>query len=173
MTVRIGKLQRKRPLFRFLDTLGNGLGIKDAVGNYASADTAFFIETTDPHERYIIHRIMTYIEDAGGSPNLSLYGGRPALTDGILLRVVHRDDNVPHDLSDGLPITRNSDWARICFDVTIATFPAGNNYVHARWTFALSGWPIVLNPFDRLEFVMRDNMTNLAVHSFLVQGYIE
>lgn len=172
MPVGRNKLQRKRPLFRFLDTLGNGLGDKDAIGNYASTDTPFFIETTDPSRRYIIHRVMTYIEDAGGAPNLSLYGGIAALTDGLLLRIVHRDGSV-YDLSDGLPITNNSAWARICYDVTIATFPAGNNYVHARWTFALSGWPIVLNPFDRLEFVMRDNLTSLVEHSFLVQGYIE
>jgi hypothetical protein len=165
-------LQKKRPLFRFLDTLGNGLGVKDATGNYASTDTSFYIQTTDPGERYIIHRCMSYIEDSGGSPSLATYGGLTALTDGILCRVVYRDGSI-HDLTDGMAIQSNSEWARVCYDLTVATFPAGNNYAHARWTFTRSGWPIVLNPFDRLEFVMRDNLTAYVQHSFLIQGYIE
>jgi hypothetical protein len=165
------KITKQKPLFRFLDTLGNGLGTKDATGNYASTDTAFYIQTTDPSEQYVLHRVMCYVEDSGGSPSLATYGGLTALTDGILCRVVYRDGTV-YDLTDGMPIQSNSEWARICYDVDIATFPAGNNYVHARWTFTRSGWPIVLNPFDRLEFVMRDNLTAYVQHSFLVQGYV-
>lgn len=168
----MAKLEKKRPLFRFLDTVGDGTGTKDATGNYAAADTPFLIRTTDPSERYIIHRVMSYIEDAGGAPNLSLYGGLTALTDGIVCQVVYRDGTI-YPLTDGLAIQSNSEWARICYDVTIDTFPAGNNYVHARWTFSRSGWPIALNPFDRLEFVMRDNLSSYVQHSFLVQGYIE
>lgn len=172
MAVDRSKLAKKFPLFRFLDTLGNGLGDKDATGNYASTDTPFFIETTDPRQRYIIHRVLCYIEDGGGSPSLATYGGLTALTDGILCRIMHRGELVC-DLFDGLAVQSNSDWARICYDLTVETFPAGNNYAHARWTFAKSGWPIVLNPFDRLEFVMRDNLSAYVQHSFMVQGYVE
>ena len=165
------KIVRKVPLFRFLDTLGNGKGVKDATGNYATVDTAFYIENTDPTKQYVLHRVMSYIEDSGGSPSLATYGGLTALTDGILCRVVYRDGTV-YDLTDGMPVQSNSEWARICYDLTVATFPAGNNYAHARWTFAKSGWPIVLNAFDKLEFVMRDNLSAYVQHSFLVQGYI-
>lgn len=165
-------IQQHKPIFRFLDTSGNGLGVKNAIGNYSLPGTPFFIETTDPKERYILHRVMCYIEDAETSINLSTYGGATALTNGIVIRKVMRDGTT-YDLTDALPIKSNSDWARICYDVDISTFPAGNNYVHARWTFALSGSPLVLNPFDRLEFVMRDNLTSLVQHSFLVQGYVE
>lgn len=166
----MGKLIQRRPVFRFLDTLGNGLGTKDATGNYSSTDTPFFIETTDPKEQLVLHRVMCYVEDSGGSPSLATYGGLTALTDGIVCRVTYRDGTVI-DLTNGVPIQSNSEWARICYDVEIATFPAGNNYVHARWTFARSGWPIVLNAFDKLEFVMRDNLSSYVEHSFLVQGY--
>ena len=169
----MGTLDQKTPLFRFADTLGNGLGVKSAVGNYAAVDTPFFIETTDPTQRLIIHRVMCYIEDSNVSaPTLATYGGETALTDGVIIQVVRRNGLII-DLTDGLAIQSNSEWAQICYDVLIDTFPAGNNYVHARWTFAKSGWPIILNAFDQLQFVMRDDMTAFIKHSFLLQGYIE
>lgn len=167
----MSKEKQKDPLFRFLDTLGNGKGDKDATGNYAAVDTSFFIQNNDPHKQYVLHRVMSYIEDSGGSPSLATYGGLTALTDGILCRVVRRDGTIL-DLTDGMPIQSNSEWARICYDLTVATFPAGNNYAHARWTFSRSGWPIILNTFDLLEFVMRDNLSAYVEHSFLIQGYV-
>ena len=115
---------------------------------------------------------MTYIEDAEVSISLATYGGITALTNGLLLQLV-RKNGTTFDLGDGLPIKSNSDWARQCYDVDISTFPAGNNYVHARWTFSRSGAPIVLNFGDKLQFVMRDTLTALVQHYFLLQGYIE
>ncbi|MHC4213115.1 MAG: hypothetical protein ACYSWP_07070 [Planctomycetota bacterium] len=166
------KIKQYRPFFQFLDTNGNGTGTTNAIGNYASADTIFFTTPQTVHQRYVLNRIMIYIEDAETSISLATYGGATALTDGVVTRVVYRDGSV-FDLSSSLNPKSNSDWARICYDVAISTFPAGNNYVHARWTWGRSGHPIVLNYGDQVQFVMRDNLTDLIIHSFLVHGYVE
>lgn len=165
-------IEQKTPVFRLLDTNGDGTGTTNAIGNYAAVDTPFFIMSSDAHQTFVINRLMTYIEDSGGSPSLATYGGLTALTDGLLVRVVRRGGKVI-DLLGGVPLKRNSDWQRTCYDVDIATFPAGNNYVHARWTFGRSGWPLVLRPLDKLEVVMRDNMTAFVEHTFFAQGYID
>jgi len=163
--------ERHDPLFRFLDLNGDGSGVKNAIGNYATA-TPFFITPDAIEQRFIIHRVMTYIEDAETGITLATYGGDTALGTGIQLQVVRRYGQT-FDLYDGSTVKSNADWARICYDVDISTFPAGNNYVHARWTFSRSGAPIVLNYGDKLQFVMNDNLTALITHSFLIQGYIE
>jgi hypothetical protein len=162
---------RYDPLFRNLDTAGDGSGTKNATGNYAS-DTPFYITPGWARHRFIIHRVLYYIEDDAIGIDLSTYGGITALTTGVLVRVTRKDGTV-FDLTDGVPIKTNGDIARICYDLDISTFPANNNYVIGRWTFAKSGAPIVLNFGDRLEFVMRDNLTTLVAHYFMVQGYIE
>jgi hypothetical protein len=165
-------IEVKKPLFRYLDTNGDGSGTKNAVGDYSSVDTPFFIASSDAHGTFVINRMMIYVEDSGGSPSLATYGGLTALSDGMLVRIIRRNGSV-YDLLGGLTIKRNSDWQRTCYDVDIATFPAGNNYVHARWTFSRSGWPVVLQPLDKLEVVARDNMSAYVEHYFLIQGYVD
>jgi len=168
----MAKIPQNRPYFQFLSTDGTPSGTTNAIGNYADTDTPFFVTPQTVYQRYVLNRVMIYIEDDAVSINLSTYGGATALTDGIVPRVVYRDGSI-YDLSCSLFPKSNSDWARICYDVNISTFPAGNNYVNARWTWGRSGHPLVLNYGDRVEFVMRDDLSDLLIHSFLVHGYIE
>ena len=162
---------RHDPLFRYLDTNGNGTGTKNAIGNYGTA-TSFYITPDSIRQRFILHRVLYYIEDDAQGIDLSTYGGITALTNGILVRNIRANGDI-YDLTDGVAIKTNGDIARICYDVTISAFPANNNFVTGRWTFSKSGAPIILNHGDKLEFLMRDNLSTLVAHYFMIQGYIE
>jgi hypothetical protein len=163
-------MKRRNHIFRYLDTNGNGTGTKNAIGDYSSGQ-GFYITPQIVGQQYSLSRVVVYIEDDNNSFTLATYGGASALSSGIVPRVVLRDGTTT-DLTDGLPVKNNSGWAELCYDFTMTSYPAGNNFFHARWTFARSGYPVVLNYGDKLEFLLQDSMTALVAHRFMVQGYI-
>tara|TARA_R110000796_G_scaffold251769_1_gene383934 strand:- start:1886 stop:2467 length:582 start_codon:yes stop_codon:yes gene_type:complete len=153
---------------RYLDTVGNGTGTKQALGNYATA-TPFFI-TPGVGEVYDITRLIVYIEDSSGMDNAK-YGNIAALTNGITINSVV--GGVTDDMTDGLAIKTNGQWKRVCYDQHIDSTGAGNDSCAARWTFSASGVPIRLSYGDTLSVVCHDDFTGLIDHTFKIQGHIE
>jgi len=99
-----------------------------------------------------------------------------ALTSGISVRLSN-NDGVITDLTDGLPVTTNAHWGRVCYDVDIKAWGVtpSDDLLVCRWTFAKSGQQVRLvgNQNERLEIPLYDNVTGLVHHCFMVQGYIE
>jgi hypothetical protein len=166
---------QKTILIRYLDTNGSGAGTKNAVGEYHDAGNGaeiFYIQPP-PGAVYRIARLLPFVEDQGTFDSGS-YGNGITLTNGISIRV-QNDSGTIVDLLDGLPIKLNTHWARICYDMSISSFGTGNEYLHARWTFAKSGQMIRLvgDNNERLEVVLNDDFSDLVSQYFMVQGYIE
>jgi hypothetical protein len=157
---------------RYLDTNGSGAGTKDASGDYSGAAEIFYIQPP-AGQIYRIARMIPHIV-AGGKMASDKYGVAIVLTNGITIRT--QNDNGPLlNLTDDLPIHTNTDWARLCYDLSISNFGSGNEYLHARWTFAKSGQMIRLvgDNNERLEVVLNDDFGALVEQFFMVQGYIE
>jgi len=79
-------------------------------------------------------------------------------------------------LTDGVPITKNAQWGRLCYDVASTEYKVNNeNFINVRWTFSKSGQMLRLvgDNGDRLEAVLNGTFSTLNDHTFLVQGYIE
>ena len=170
------------PIYRYLDTNGDGTGTKNAIGNYTGEDgtleipaegvTSFFIQPA-PGEIFRIQRMIVNVHDAQKFKPEE-YGNLTALTNGIFVRVSNNGTTL--DLTDGVPVKTNGSWGALCFDAELYSAAAGNgDYLRVRWTFAASGYPIRLvgDNNDRLEVVLNDNFTGLLDHYFQVQGYIE
>jgi hypothetical protein len=165
-------MERKTHIFQRLDTNGNGSGTVNAIGDYSGGSaTPFYITPQAVGTQMVLSRIMIYIEDDNNQFTLANYGGATALTTGVWPRVV-RGNGQTVSLSGSLRVKSNADWQAMCYDVQMTSFAAGNNYLNARWTFSRSGWPIVLNFGDQLQFYMQDSLTALIRHEFMVQGYI-
>ena len=162
---------QKTLLARYLDTDGSGTGTKTAIGNY-STPTIFYIQPP-AGTIYRLSRMLPFVEDVGTFDSGS-YGNGITLTNGITVRV-QDDSGTLLDLTDGLPIKLNTHWARLCYDMAISKFGTGNEYLHARWTFAKSGQMVRLvgNNNERLEVVLNDDFSDLVSQYFMVQGYIE
>jgi hypothetical protein len=162
-------------IFRFLDAVGDGTGAKSATGDYSSAPTVFLIQPP-PKEVYRISRMIVTIE---GDLNMRAdrYGSLPdALANGITVQV-HNGVDVVADLTDGVPITNNAEWARAAFDVDLKNWGPGmgREYLLVRWRFSDAGQFLRLEGRlnESLRVRLNDDFTGLIEHYFMVQGYIE
>lgn len=160
-------------IVRALDTDGDGGGTKNANGDYSSAAEIFFIQPPSGVS-YNIARMIISVEDTNGMQAEEYGNLGVALSNGIQVRV-QDDTGTVLDLTDALVVTANAHWGRLCYDVDIKTWGAGNEILIARWTFARFGVDGLLlrgSYNERLEVVLNDNLTGLIAHYFFVNGYI-
>ena len=70
------------------------------------------------------------------------------------------------------PVKTSGDWAALCYDVAVATWGTGDEFLTARWTFAkfVSGG-LALNDGSKLVCTVNDDMRGLVSHRITAQGY--
>ena len=168
------------PIYRVLDTNGDGTGTENAIGNYSAGTGEIFFIQPAPGEIFRIERMLVYLRGKKGDIKLDRYGKDSALTTGIRVRT-QNDNGTIIDLTNGDTIKRFGGWMKVCFDVAAPGVEnvdyADQNIFGARWTFSRAGYPIRLvgDNNERLEVVLNDNFTGREIqeHKFKVQGYIE
>jgi len=116
----------------------------------------------------VLSRLLVHIED-NGAITADDYGALATLSSG--LRIQKTIGGITYNLDGGLPITGNTHWARLAFDMKEHVFGSGNNFVTARWTFGATGIPMILQGADVLFVTVNDDLTTLVEHTMLVQGY--
>jgi len=158
------------PLYRHLDVTGDGTGSSDAANDYSTTPGVFKI-TPASDETFVISRLLVWVQDTGAFGGGD-YGHGITITNGI--SVTLSDGSTTIDLTDGEPITSNSEWARIAYDLTLSEFSANANYLAARWTFARAGQALRLDGYEseELRIELSDDFSGLDAHSFMVQGWI-
>lgn len=152
----------RETFWRFLDTNGDGSGTKNAVGStYSTTPTTFYIQPPD-NTVYDITRLIVTVEDTAVS-DATLYGGG-LITNGITIRRVSGSDILTY--TDGVTITTNTHWSRFC-EVRVVT-----TQLQAICEFGamvqLSG-----DREEKLEVTLRDDLSGLTGHYFVVQGFVE
>lgn len=154
-------------LFRFLrDDMGSAeMAVDGSVNN-----VTFFYEVP-PGVRAEIGRALFYLRDAGGfdSGGWGNNGGNP-LANGIALRTMSANGTLLFDILDGQFIDSVISLTAWCYDLRRDNFGSGHEAAVARWTFAKSGRPIILYPGERLEVVIRDDLTYLVSQTINIQG---
>jgi hypothetical protein len=104
-------------------------------------------------------------------PNLIKFGDLTSLTNGIVLR---RVNGVLHNIWN---VKNNGELANLCFDYDpyVTTNPAqGENGAKFRYTFAgqdKHGVAVRLDPGDRLELIVRDDLTGLLGFRIIAEGH--
>lgn len=167
-------LQVPLPIYRYLDTVGDGSGVKSAVGDYSSALTRFRI-LPPAGALFILHRVVIQIRGAGTSDwPMGDYGPRGPLANGIEVKT-RRDGVDLVNLSDNRPVDSNGAWGALCYDVNRQRSGVGtqDQFVDVRWTFAKAGQPLALSgdEAEDLVFELNDDFSTLDSHTFMVQGY--
>lgn len=159
-------MTRKQIFSRYLSTDGTTSGTKDMS---TTADDYYILDTS---QTLYITRLLVWYQDGTGG-NISEYGNlNAALTTGIIVQHIDNDGStVVNDLTDGLPVKTNGDWARLCYDYTFQNHGTGDDMFTARWTFEKAGDAIILQPGERLNFKVQDDLTNLTYHYAIVQGH--
>jgi hypothetical protein len=161
------------PLYRYLDTDGDGTGTKNANGDYSGGEEIFYIQPP-AGQIYNLNRMIVTVYDTTVIQAEEYGNLGAALGTGIVIRV--SDDNgVLLDLTDGIPITTNAEWTQLCYDADVKAWGSGNELVTVRWTFVKAGYPLRLvgDNNERLEVVLNDALDGLLSHYFMVQGYEE
>ena len=168
------------PLYRHLDTNGDGTGDKSAIGDYSSTPGIYYIQP-GPNEIFRISRMMVLLSGKATSMKTDTYGSVPALTNGVVVRV-QNDSGTIIELTDGVPLKTNGCWGRVAFDsVLYDSTSDSDSYLRVRWTFEKGGYPIRLDGSknERLEVYLSDDMTDggstdaMQKQYFFAHGYIE
>ena len=161
-------------IYRYLDTAGDGTGEKNAIGDYASTSTNFFIRcpsTTSSGVSFYLSRLIIEIEDTKGMEPEEYGHLGAALSAGYMVKVLDADLNEVLDLTDGMPIRTNVDVGTVCYDVDLKAWTnTTNETALARLTFFQTGSRLWLKPGHRLNIGLRDDLTGLIDHKFIVQG---
>jgi hypothetical protein len=157
----------------YLRLSGSHTETNNANGDYSTNSGSFFL-TPPTGEIWRVHRMIVNILNTGSSTAIDEYAGVAALSNGIQIKVTN---GTTQDLTNDDPITKLTDWAAYCYDLDLKNKVNNGTtcYVGVRWTFANSGQEIRLigDNNDRIEVTCRDDLTDLAEHRFLIQGYKE
>jgi hypothetical protein len=160
------------PLSRFLDTVGDGTGTKNAIGNYSGAEEEFCL-LPGPDEVFYITRLIIHISDAGPF-NADNYGGLAApLPNGVSL-MIRNGATTKFDFMDGWPVIDNADWSRVTYTAQELNFGSGDDTMTAVLDFKTGEGQLLVidgSTGDRLAIVLNDNFTGLVENSFLAQGF--
>jgi hypothetical protein len=168
----------RSPFYRFADTVGDGSGIKDHVGNYTSPTD---ILMAPPAARtFYVERLIVFVEDVG-TIDPGKYGTDIVLVNGVTV-ALKDDKGVILDLTDGKPIMTNAQWGRFCYDMDVmelAEQPGqgpppgrGHSAMVVRWSFFKGGAPLVINGARREYFAitLHDDFSDLVSQTFMLQG---
>lgn len=157
---------------RFLDTVGDGTGSRDAAVDGSNTPIQFKL-TSEPGRSIELDRFTVYITDRG---NLlpDKYGKDIVMTNGILLEIQDGVGNVVLDMLDGAPVKTNFAWQIVCFDTDSFQGKTPNDISAAtfRWIVSDKVDPLTLINGQSLVATIRDDLTTLEHHSFYAQGEI-
>jgi len=153
------------PIIKLLDTIGNGSGITNAIGNY-STTPVLFTAVVPPNTLWFLNFIKIQVSDTGTFGGHDYGNITNGLINGYSIKIYK--NNIPTVLTAGL-ITYNDQFIHYSFEYQLTQF--SNSY----WTSSAVlrfDPPFVLcgNLGDRVEITLHDNFTGLTDHTFAIHG---
>lgn len=156
-----------RSFFALADTVGDGTGTQDAIGDYSLAVEEFKV-TPATGEILTVNQVIIAVTD-GAAMSGSAYGSDLVLSNGIEIMLINGNDDVRQDITDGLPVITNTDLARLG-PVTELVFGAGDQGLQCLLTF---DEPLIVRDSERLAFRLNDDFSDLVHHYFTVIGTVK
>lgn len=161
------KYDDKRFFGEFLHLDGNPASTKNANVNGSTTPAVFQVQPNQlGHPFVVVERMLVTIED--GTIRADEYGGIDVISAGGGIHTEYEKDGSVHDLDGGSIVQSNVGWAAHCYDVSEHTFGSGNSFVTVRWTFR---HPLVLRDADHLRVTISADLSSLAGHTFMAQGW--
>lgn len=152
------------PGYFFAGTTGNNSGVTNAIGDYSSTETDFYIEAP-PGEILKLQALIVHIEDTGGF-RINGYGNlNGGVTNGIRL-IFERDGVNIGEVTQVDTIKTHGDWSRYAFDLQHNDFGAGSNQVVIRWNLSLAPFRLKSETNDRIIIRLNDDFSHLEDHTF-------
>lgn len=152
------------------DTVGNGTGTKNAIGNY-SAEAQSFKITVPANKTYSLENLKIYMASSSAFTT-SGYGSSLAnITNGWTIKV--RKDGVLTDILDGMVIKSNYDLEGIATSINRVSFSGLEDGFVVTVSFSEYGIPFYLKAAEYIEIVLNDDFSGLTKHQFIIKGHGE
>ena len=152
------------PLVEWLKTSG---GSRDA--NINGSVTAVEFEYVSPEDTTVVTHMHVYLEDLG-SIDATKYGNMAAaLTNGVLVQVIHADGSPTSDLTGGFPVKETGGWMALGEIAEHHIHGQGPEVVHVQQGF---NGGIELGEGDIFRVTIRDDLRDLTAHYFRIDGTI-
>jgi hypothetical protein len=122
----------------------------------------------------VLHRMLVEIRDTGVF-QVQTYGALVELTNGVQIGMIDDDTGaLVEDFTDGDPIKNDGGYAQVCHDTRLLDWGNGDKFLTVRWSFDRAGTHVLLRPGGpAFGIIVRDNLTGLVEHEFVVQGWSE
>ncbi len=159
------------PLFRFLDSVGNGTGSKTMVANFAGAATSYKV-LVPAGKIYVLTQFVIHISGTGTYSAVN-FGGISGLTNGVLLNIKMNGNIGP--LVDNVPIKDNSTFYHLSpSSVQIINLAGSTSVLVAQYNPTDFGMPATLNgdAGDYIEAVLHDDLSALGTFDMHVKGFV-
>lgn len=164
-------MTKYEPVVRYCSDDGTTTGAKNANLEFATADE-WYVEAA-AGETLVFKRIMISYEDTSGM-QANEYGNLgSALSNGIEMKVYDDSGNVKSDLTDGVPIKTNAQWANLAGpDTDVKAWGASptDQLFIVRFTFSKFSDGIKLYPGWKYVVHLNDDVRGLITHYFILQG---
>lgn len=120
------------------------------------------------YSSFAVHRILISWQDTGTfrAERFAAFAGE--LANGCVLE--YNNGGATPNVFDGETIKNNADMGRHCYDVVLAEWGAGDNFIMARLSFDKFGGPIVLKGSELLTWRVQDDLTGLVSGFAVAQG---
>ena len=144
---------------RFIDTVGDGTGIKDMKVNGSVTPVVFKLKP-GANQIFRLNAFNTAYVMNSGNPNVGFGASTSSLTNGIEIKVM-RGNTTVLDLTDGVLIKDNHDWKNLCYNENESEYGATQSALSYCFDFQQAGEAIVLEGVNGDEFIVtiNDNLT--------------
>lgn len=164
---------RKIPIITFADTVGDGTGDIDAIGDYSVTPGTLKI-IPPPSLVYVYPRFSVIIADAGNMDSGG-YGNNGAnpLTNGVEFEII-RDGVTLLSFTGNNPIKTNTDWLYYMDSLDIHNFGTGDQVLVSTLDMTSLEWPHFFDgrAGDEWHIKFNDDLTHLTRHRFISSGYM-
>ncbi len=164
-------MTHRPPFFGFLDTNGDGTGVKNAIGDYSASPVDFkYTRPKGSEGDLFINSLVIHLQ----SPvkiNAQGYGASMApLINGIQLFAENSSTVTIHDFTSGIPIKTNSDWNRFGGKTNVDPYSGGDYFFKASFRAVPPAEPFFLIPEHSIGLTLNDDFTGLINHTFFIEG---
>jgi hypothetical protein len=167
LTVTEPEGQESYPVYRHLDTVGDGTGSETGIADYSVTPRVLRVDCREG-EVLIGHLLIAHIQDAGNY-DPAKYGVLPALTTGIIVGIYDKSGVEIHRLTQE-PVKDHGDWSHYGLSTT-AEASAGDMLFISRIDLAgVTEDGLKLYPGQSIRATLNDNFTGLSEHGFIFHG---
>jgi hypothetical protein len=164
----------RTPLLRLLDTVGDGSGTKNMIGNYSGAPVQVLIKPPD-NTIYVLTEFQCQNSDKGSYLQDVFAAFAGPLTNGITIAGYDRLGNITLPLTNGGTLKTNDDWYHLGYHAEIHAWSATEASLIASLVGSHFGTGFQLdgNKGEYLAVTLNDDFTGLVDQTFLAKGYVK